>query len=474
MITRIKKIKENDSRPFASAAEKCGLYAAGYVEEEYFIEGLAAVYGRKNGQKVKLYEKAGYCNRIIVRRPKEKVRFSGNILLELMNASYFIDLDRVWALTWRHILRKGDIYIGMTSKPSVLAALKKVNYKRYKELYWSGPQAPALPEECLGNIRGASGSSTEDGLIWDMITDLGKTLKGKDSFLREYGSCRLILSGWSQSGGYMIRYLKDFGEEVDSTGLFDGYFSCGSGSVSMPDLNQNYGQTALKNDRRLHVLRHPFMEIHTESENFQLGNEGSRGENGNRPDYKYRIYDIPGATHDSVDTMTKYYLNDPDVLWAGIVPVYPGKEPRPNDYPYHFIFQRCLEYLYDWVEEGTEPPVFDPIYLDDKGKNQVDLSGNAVGGWRLPQIDYATRTYFPASTPMKPEYSLEAQLFGYVESLPARMLREQYGNLRRYKSLLKKRMGWYVQKGYLLEQDCRECFEDGVKRAAEDGLEELF
>ena len=473
MMKRIEKIFMQRNHPFAWAETKCNFKENRYIEEEFFIEGTSNIYGRKeNGEKTVLYADAPYCNRFLVRRPEKLEDFSGNIVLELMNSSYFIDLDRVWTLTYRHMMRKGDIYIGLTSKPSVLPALKKFDYKRYERLCWPNPREMTLPEWKQGNINYASSNETEDGLIWDMINDLAREVKNPDGFLKEFyrENNILILSGWSQSGGYMIRYLKDFQDISEKEKLFDGYFSCGSGSISTPDLNQDMGQTAFHIDRNLYEIRKPFIEIHTESENFRLGNEASRGENGNREDYKYRIYDIPGATHDSIRTMTEYYLNDNDVHKAGIVPVYPGKEPRGNDFPYELVFHRCLEYLYEWIREGKEPPVVEPIMVDEKGKNVKDECGNAVGGWRFPQIDLATRTYFPFCTPMKQEYKLEAELFGYVKALPEEYLVQSYGDLCSYENMIRKNAEEYVRKGLLLSEDMEECIQDAISKAKEDGL----
>lgn len=470
MINHIEKIFIPGKHPFAWAEEKCHFQEHEYVEEEYFVEGFSNIYGRKNGEKIILYKDAPYCNRFLVRRPEKPKDFSGNIVLELMNSSYFIDLDRVWTLTYRHMMRKGDIYIGMTSKPSVLPALKKFDYERYEKLDWPNPREMTLPEWKQGNINYASSKETEDGLIWDMINDLAREVKNPEGFLREFyrEDNILVLSGWSQSGGYMIRYLKDFQDVSEKEGLFDGYFSCGSGSISTPDLNQDMGQTAFHIDRNLYEIRKPFIEIHTESENFRLGNESSRGANGNSDDYHYRIYDIPGATHDSMRTMTEYYLNDSDVHKVGIVPVYPGREPKGNDFPYELVFRRCLEYLYEWIREGKEPPVEEPIRVDENGENITDQYGNAIGGWRLPQIDFATRIYRPFCTPMKQEYKLEAELFGYVKSLSQKMLIERYGNLDLYEKMIREASVRCVENGLMLKEDMEECVMDAVKKAKED------
>lgn len=60
----------------------------------------------------------------------------------------------------------------------------KLDEKRYCELSWKNPRpesSNALPQQELGNMEGASNPETEDGLFWDMLTDLAKLLREEDN-----------------------------------------------------------------------------------------------------------------------------------------------------------------------------------------------------------------------------------------------------------------------------------------------------
>lgn len=71
---------------------------------------------------------------------------------------------------------------------------------------------------------------------------------------------------------------------------------------------------------------------------------------------------------------------------------------------------------------------------------------------------------------MKQEYKLEAELFGYVKSLPKEQLIEKYNNLDTYKNMVRAAAEKCVEKGLLLRDDMEVCIWDAVKKASEDGL----
>ena len=54
--------------------------------------------------------------------------------------------------------------------------------------------------------------SYETGLFWDMLTDLAWLLRGDSDLnpIRDYPRQAICLTGWSQSGAYLFRYLNSF------------------------------------------------------------------------------------------------------------------------------------------------------------------------------------------------------------------------------------------------------------------------
>lgn len=213
MIQRIyKKECSNTSHPFPTAVRKLGFMEAGYAEEEYFFEGTANVYEEtgENTRRV-IHEAMPYLNRFLVRKPADGGRFSGNIVVEILNATAGFDIDRMWVVGAKELMRSGDIYVGITSKPDVLDSMKKADPDRYGAISWKisydrydcpceGVDRAALPR------RG----DCETGLFWDMLTELAEVLRTDTQFIPEGKKRYLYLAGWSQSATYMYTYLNYF------------------------------------------------------------------------------------------------------------------------------------------------------------------------------------------------------------------------------------------------------------------------
>ena len=89
MITEMQLVPVTaDSHPFASAQFHCRLSEIGYTEEEYFLSGTANVYeeGENNRPEI-IFRDAPYTTRVLIRRPADKSRFSGNVVVEVLNAT---------------------------------------------------------------------------------------------------------------------------------------------------------------------------------------------------------------------------------------------------------------------------------------------------------------------------------------------------------------------------------------------------
>ena len=86
-----------------------------------------------------------YTNRLILRRPGQPARFSGVVLVEIINSTADFDIERIWAESWRYLVRCGIAYVGITSKPNVLPQLKRFDPTRYGALDWPNPCARTVP-----------------------------------------------------------------------------------------------------------------------------------------------------------------------------------------------------------------------------------------------------------------------------------------------------------------------------------------
>ena len=160
------------SVPFAAAAGKCGFSDIGYVETEYFQTGTANVYDEDTWHRVSpLYEDAPYTTRVIFRCPEDKSKFSGNVVLEILNSSANIDIDRMWVNSWPFFTRNGDIYVGISSKGHVVDSMKAFDPERYAPINWDNPMpGREVPDE-VRNSPFRFLPQYEVGLFWDMLLD---------------------------------------------------------------------------------------------------------------------------------------------------------------------------------------------------------------------------------------------------------------------------------------------------------------
>jgi hypothetical protein len=66
------------------------------------MTGTANIYTEKEDRSpAVIYKDAPYTTRLLVRRPKDIAKFSGNIAIEILNSSANIDIDRMWVNSWQ-------------------------------------------------------------------------------------------------------------------------------------------------------------------------------------------------------------------------------------------------------------------------------------------------------------------------------------------------------------------------------------
>lgn len=473
MISSVKLIPVTEnSVPFTSAVKLCDLPQNGYVEEEYFFDGTANVYERtEDGGKRVRFSDAPYTSRFLLRRPADRERFSGNIIIEIMNSTPGHDLDRSWIITRKQIIRGGDVYIGLLSKPNVFAPMMKADPERYAPLKWPNPDPDSEKNISAAALTWQASPETENGLYWDMLMDTARLVRSEDpmnpmSDFIKGKDVKVILMGWSQSGGYMIRYMLDFADK-EGKDCFDGYFSMGSAAVATPNLNQSEQTPPLEQNLRIAQPDRPFIDMHTESENASFGTDMTKLENGPF----YRAYDIAGPSHDTTYSEEEYYAKDNYLKKVGLDMAYGGIDEYPNSFPYQFPYQAALVALEKWIRTGKAPMTVEPIQVDENLKNVKDSDGNSIGGWRIPQIDYPVCAYYGTSTAAKnPEDTLTAFVYGHEVPFTPEEIKKRYTDLTTYRKLITEKTDECIEKGLILEADREEAIERAVAKAAAYGL----
>ena len=372
---------------------------AGYVEEEFFVSGFANVYDwDASGNPVVRTPDAPYTTRILVRRPANLNKFSGTVWVEPFNPTLAIDLDRMWQLHYEQILRDGDAYVGITSKPIAMVALQNFDPVRYAPLSMANPLPP--DQQTCGSLPGEPGYSLntsklyENGLIWDIISQVGAVLKsqGRQNPLGA-AATHVYGEGWSQTGGFALRYFSTFGPLAklsDGSHVYDGWLTGGAtGPTAINQCSSVSSSTDPRNQIRPNGV--PVISIRTQGDFFSFA---YRRADGDTPDDQYRLYELAGPSHDTT-TIFENFAPDADIIKAGVTP------PDPTvcgyqyitDFPYEYYFNAAASNLKGWATDGIAPPHAERFQYDANNQLVLDQYGNAVGGLRSPYLDVPIATY---------------------------------------------------------------------------------
>src|SRR5580692_10472529 len=131
-----------DSRPLMGAdhtMEPVDLARSGYVEAEFLVSGKANVYEwAADGNLTVKTPNAPYTGKILVRRPSDPSKFSGTVVVELMNSARRFDWGMMWGYLHDYLLERGDAWVGITM-PGGVAGSQKFNPTRYASLSFANP-----------------------------------------------------------------------------------------------------------------------------------------------------------------------------------------------------------------------------------------------------------------------------------------------------------------------------------------------
>jgi hypothetical protein len=413
------------SYPFGAADHTLvpeDLGSVGYVEDEYLVSGKANVYSWPSpGPAVVRTPNVPYTTRILVRRPAKASRFSGNVVVEMLNPSNRFDLNIGWAMAHRQLVRNGDAWVGITDKPIDVVALKKFDPERYGSLSFANPLALDDPRNCDPPLTSVDpvefrSRSTEDGLAWDIYSQVGALVRSRDpSNPLAYGSSHhdwrgghgvavehVYGFGYSQTGGDLYDYINAIHPlDVAANGghpIYDGYIVAVAGGafVGIVPINQCEAPPAV-GDPRLQFSNVGVPIIHIMSQSDYLFGIDARRPDSDAPADRFRHYEMAGAAHATPDELN-FAAAPADIVKAGVpVPPMNCNEGPRSRFPSRIFFDALVRNLDLWVRHGIRPPHADPIAVQN-GAGVLDEFGNVVGGLRSPYVDVPTSTWFGNST----------------------------------------------------------------------------
>ena len=370
------------------------LAASGYVEEEFYVSGVADAYATDGA---KLASSVPYRTRVIVRRPVSADDFNGTVLVEWQNVTAGYDLDALW--NRRHV-REGYAWVGVSAQRVGVNQLRGWSPTRYGTL----------------DVTGA-GLFLTDQLSYDIYADAARALP---DLLGSLDVERVLAVGASQSAGRMAVYYNAVLPQEQP--VFDGFaFVVGTAPTR--------------------VGPEPIIQVLSETD---VTNPATR-----RPDDNvFRRWEVAGAAHSGWEGYEyRVPLSARDL---GAVPVYDCTNPPLSRVPLSQVIESAYGHLARWVDGGAPPPSAPYLEFDGLTKVRNEL-GLAQGGIQLSQV--AVPTALNTGSNSGPSFCI---LLGTHRPFDEAQLDELYRNHGQYVSGVARSDDANVAAGYLLQADAEE------------------
>ena len=446
-----------DSYPFMAANRTTpafDLSKAGYIEEEFIVTGTANVYDwAPDGAVSVKTPNASYGTRILVRRPTDQARFSGSVIVELLFPARRFDWSMMWGFSHDHIIEHGDAWVGI-SLPAVADALKKFNATRYAAVSFANP-TPNAP--CGNNPAPA----IEDGLRWDMISQVGALLKSTAAGGPLAGMPVQALYLTTQ-GSDVATYANAIHANLQNgKPVYDGYLL--KAGFNMTRLNQCAAVPAANDPRQMiKNVGVPVIEVAAQGEIIG-GTLAVRRTDNDEPNDRFRLYEVASAGHIDKSAYFGFPLQQDQVAAVGNAqgtvdwpfnakcePDIPLMEPSLMGLTFNSAFSN----LDQWVKKGIPAPRAPRVSLMNPGTPQdiiaSDKLGHGLGGVRTPFIDVPDATYFTSSP--GPGTCRE---IGHKLPFDTARITELYGSRRAYMSLFRETVDRLVKERWLTEGDAK-------------------
>lgn len=459
-----------ESYPFGAADHQetpQDLSKLGYVEEEYLVSGTSNVYTWPTAGPAQIRTPdAPYTTRVLVRKPAKGQKFSGNVVVEMLNPSNLFDLNIGWAMAHEQMVANGDAWVGVTAKPIAVQALKNFDAGRYASLSFANPLALTDPRNCA-TVAADSSRTTENGLVWDVYSQVGAWLKSDapTNPLR-YGSRATRVEhaygfGYSQTGGFLVNYINGVHPlvvESDGEPIYDAYIVAVAGGAFAGAYPMNQCEPsppATDARRQFKDVGVPIMRIMSQSD-YLLG-IGSRRADSDAPGDQYRHYEMAGAGHATPDELI-FSAASADIIAAGraVPPASCNEGPRSR-FPSSIFFNAALRNLDLWVREGIAPPRAEPILVRD-GAPVLDEFGNVQSGLRSPFLDAPTSTWYGTATGASFCF-----IAGYERPLPQSVVDGLYGNHGDYVKAVRGSVRELEDQAFLTDYDARQLLKEAAQ-----------
>ncbi len=433
-----------DSYPFLATDIDLDQY--GYVEQEFFLEGLAYRYDTSVAfnQNAPRYETDGpnldgtypFKTRIVVRRPANPADANGVVVAEWNNVTSTQDVEFNWFGDPYFLLKNGYTFVGVTAQTVGVNALKAFDNARY------GSLSVGLSGDA------PSGAPTDnDALSYDIYSSVVKALKGGRTGVDPLGgiaSTKVIASGESQSCGRLSSHYNRIEPTHD---IVDGYLLTVCSSQLRTDTP---GQKAIR--------------IISESENRIPRTEATLPDTDG-----IRHWEVAGGSHlprvawDNLDNLlTRDFIEG--TASCQKFPLSLVKWPYTQN--------AAIEALVSWSGGGAAPPIAPRgVYQDTPADatNQLvrDEYGIAEGGIRYPDMTVPTAVNDGVNSVGTGGglFSAFCQLFGSSTPFSSEVLHTLYTDHADYLARYSQAADDFVGTGFILAEDAERLKQDAREYA---------
>ncbi len=419
---------------------------AGYVEEERFFSGAAAVYqkagtwGVDGKWEATPGAHADYRVRMLVRRPTDPARFNGILVVEWLNVSAQLEGAADYMQMEEELVREGYAWAGIGAQAV-------------------GVNAPGTGLKAWDAARYAPLTHPGDAYSYDIFSQGAQALRHPQG-VDPLGGLRIrhmLATGRSQSAFRLVTYINAV---HPLTPLFDGYLvhsrSANASGITAEGMGRDAGTPIPAGAHIRTDVNVPVFDLQTEGDMVALRSHLTRQE----PNPHYRRWEIAGAAHAETP---RWVVEVPPPLDFG-----QGCKDAVNAAPHHAVVKAALRALTRWVRDGVIPPQSPAIELSDAAAADPvvrDGFGNAKGGIRLPELEAPTarmdggQNAVAQAAPGAPNFCF---LFGHTVPFDAPTLTSLYQTHEAYVRKFAAAADALERDGYWLKAEA-----DQARRAAE-------
>jgi hypothetical protein len=451
---------KNGKRPNAFGAADFDLASYGYVQQEYFIQGVAHAFGAKPGTKlgsdghwrIAPTRSASYKTRILVTRPRDPARFSGNVVVSWANVTSGFELTAVTPET----VRDGDAQVSVSAQKVGLDgfpggaknALRGWDPVRYGSLHHPGDDFSfdifTQAAQAVGPNRATTPVDPMAGLAVKHVfaTAASQSAIRLTSYLDGVQPIYHVFDG--------VVLLVNFGTAAS--------FTTPTGASAANSQAGLIAGVRIRDD-----LGIPVILVTTESEASSLYPV-------RQPDTKtFRTWEIAGAAHvgsgGSFAALSKLIQRD-GLSFTSSSSSSAALTEMPNSINWLPVIHSAQVGLDRWVSSGAPPPSFPLIDFSGKPPQIVrDQYGNADGGIRMPELVAPVATYKGIAS----GGNQLAALLGSTKPFSAAQLRALYEGRADYLAKYDAAVDHDVSVGVFLAEDAA-----GIKAAAATATASTF